>query len=88
MLAMELFNNQKHVPTTTPIEEPLRPHSDEFVDSAIEEMEIHLKTFSKEFSDANSKLTPAQRQMYGDRLLGSVKMFQAGIKKAIMKDPS
>ncbi|EFO90094.1 hypothetical protein CRE_20938 [Caenorhabditis remanei] len=89
MLAMELFNNQKHVPTTTPIEESSssRPHSDEFVDSAIEEMEIHLKTFSKEFSDANSKLTPAQRQMYGDRLLGSVKMFQAGIKKAIMKDP-
>ncbi|KAF1762871.1 hypothetical protein GCK72_011134 [Caenorhabditis remanei] len=87
MLTMELFNNQKHVPTTTPIKEPSRPHSDEFVDSAIEEMEIHLKTFSKEFSDANSKLTPAQRQMYGDRLLGSVKMFQAGIKKAIMKDP-
>ncbi|EFO90093.1 hypothetical protein CRE_20927 [Caenorhabditis remanei] len=87
MLAMELFNNQKHVPTATPIKEPLRPHSDEFVDSAIEEMEIHLKTFSKEFSDANSKLTPAQRQMYGDRLLGSVKMFQAVIKKAIMKDP-
>ncbi|KAF1762870.1 hypothetical protein GCK72_011133 [Caenorhabditis remanei] len=88
ILAMELFNNQKHVPTTTPIKEPSRPHSDEFVDSAIEEMEIHLKTFSKEFSDANSKLTPAQRQMYGDRLLGSVKMFQAGIKKAIMKNPS